>query len=609
MLYRTALKVNNFLHTKSLRSILLFSFLFISIIPIVLLQFISYNRLIMNFKDNIDRLSLIDVNRTRDNLEILLASYEDILYQVYTDDELIARLTDIDRNPFLHPVYINQIRRQLQLLCNIKDYIEAITIITKSGGIIFYDKISGSYTNSSWLGSVSLTQDEILSYGMSDYNTKILPTHSTTRFAVTHYIFHLIHRIIDYKDIENDIGIVVLTLNEEILSVICNTGKTALSFGFIADSTNSIISYPDKSRIGTQMDNANIYNIFNYENNIQKKNISVYVSEPLKNWKIYSIVNQTNFNKEVRYQIMNGILLGIIILIITGVIVITVTDLLSKSLKKVTNAMKQAENGNLSISINKNDIFPVEINTIAEAFNVMMNRILLLVDQIKISSAHQRDAEVKALEAQINPHFLYNILDNINWMAVEKEQYEISEMIVSLAKILRYSINQSNKIVKLRDEISWIKQYLYLQQIRFKNNFRYTLDIDDSLLEIKIYKLIFQPFIENTIIHGFKNRNNNILDISIKAGENIIIKIKDNGNGIKPDALDKIQSLCARYNDSQEEGFGSNEDHLGFANAIGRIKMYYGNKADIQIESRQNEGTVITIQLRGVINENSNSRG
>jgi two-component system sensor histidine kinase YesM len=481
-----------------------------------------------------------------------------------------------------------------------------MTIITTSGNIIFYDKISGSSTNSSWLDSVPLTQDELYNYGMNDFNTKIIPTHPTLDLAGLHYSFHLIHRIIDYKDIEHDIGIVVLTLNEKLLSDVCNSEKTESSFGIITDSTGTIISYLDKTRIGTQLENNKIFGMIDHENNIQEKYISVYMSELLNGWKIYSVVNQSVFNKEVKQQIINVFVLGLIILVITSIIIVIITDLLSKSLKKVANAMREAENGNLSVSINKNDIYPIEMNTIAEAFNTMILRILVLIDKIKRSSSYQRDAEVKALEAQINPSFLYNILDNINRMAVEKEQQEISKMIVSLAKILHYSINQSNKTAKIEEEISWVKQYLYLQQESLKNNFTYSLAVDASILEINIYKLMFQTFIENAITHGFKDRENNILEISVELVKNIIIKIQDNGNGMSPAILGKIQEIILKYDDLQEEYTDSPDDYIGFMNAISRIKMYYGNRASIKIESKLNEGTTITIELSGIINDSHN---
>jgi two-component system sensor histidine kinase YesM len=548
-----------------------------------------------DYKKNIDRLFQLNVNRTRDNLEILLSSYEDILYQVYTDDELIIQLARIDNDPYLRPVNINQIRRRLQALSNIKDWIEAITIITSGNNVIYYDRISASFTISSWLGSVDMTRDDIYASGISSYSTIILPTHSTNTIAKPNYLFHLLHRIIDYRNIEREIGIVVLTINEEFLSIVCNSEKSDNSFVFIVDKAGRIISYPDKTKIGTQ------------ENSLQKNYTTIYISESLKDWKVVLAVDQGRFHSGARYQAINVLAIGLVLLILTSIVILIITSMLSRSLWKVTKAMKQAEDGNLSASINENDIFPMELKDIAKAFNSMMERILALIKQIDISFSRKRDAEIRALEAQINPHFLYNILDNINWIVIEKEQYEISKMIVSLAKMMRYSIDRSNETVTLEDDISWLKQYINLQKIRFKNNFDCIIDVDSSLLHIKIYKLILQPFIENAIIHGFKNRSNNLLQISIWAEEKIFIKIQDNGNGIRPEIFQKIKSLTMGISDVYNEGFQANENHIGLTNAISRIRMYYGDNACVQIESKQDEGTIVTIVLTRINNENCSS--
>jgi two-component system sensor histidine kinase YesM len=192
-------------------------------------------------------------------------------------------------------------------------------------------------------------------------------------------------------------------------------------------------------------------------------------------------------------------------------------------------------------------------------------------------------------------------------MVIEKEQYEISKMIVLLAKMIRYSIDRRNEAVTLEDDISWLNQYISLQKIRFKNNFDCIIDVDPSLLHIKIYKLILQPFVENALIHGFKNRNNNLLQISIWAGEKVFIKIHDNGNGIKPEILEKINSLIMENCDLFNDGFQVNENHIGLTNAISRIRMYYGDNASVKIESRQNEGTVVIIALAGINDENCGS--
>lgn len=129
--------------------------------------------------------------------------------------------------------------------------------------------------------------------------------------------------------------------------------------------------------------------------------------------------------------------------------------------------------------------------------------VLPMMDKYKKSIVRQKNAEIAALEAQINPHFLYNTLDTINWMAIDRDEYEISNMITTLARILRYGISDSNGVVKIRDEVEWLKQYIFLQQTKLKNSFDCHIDVEPELMDLSIHKLLLQPFIENAILHGF----------------------------------------------------------------------------------------------------------
>ena len=123
--------------------------------------------------------------------------------------------------------------------------------------------------------------------------------------------------------------------------------------------------------------------------------------------------------------------------------------------------------------------------------------------QERESMVREKNAEIRSLEAQINPHFLYNTLDTINWQAIEQQQFSISQMITKLAQILRYSIHNSNEIVTIRTELEFLKKYIYLQQQRFDYSFQCSIDADEKVEECCIHKLLLQPLVENTIIHGF----------------------------------------------------------------------------------------------------------
>ena len=201
----------------------------------------------------------------------------------------------------------------------------------------------------------------------------------------------------------------------------------------------------------------------------------------------------------------------------------------------------------MAVRVRRDRKMPSEMETITDQFNRMMGQMNKLVEEVKMVSARQKDAEITALEAQINPHFLYNTLDTINWMAINADQYEISSAIGALARILRYGIDKSNSIVTLREEMEWLQQYIFLQQTRLKNTFSYELDVPKELLDCKIHKLLFQPFVENAILHGFEGvRRHHILVVKVQKRQNGFLQIivKDNGKAFRRTRFRRLKAGC-----------------------------------------------------------------
>ena len=261
------------------------------------------------------------------------------------------------------------------------------------------------------------------------------------------------------------------------------------------------------------------------------------------------------------------------------------------------------------------------------------------------SNEIKRRAEITALEAQINPHFLYNTLDTINWMAIDKDECEISNAINTLATILRYAITNSNGTVTVEDETEWLKKYVYLQQVRLKNKFTSFISVDPHVREVKVHKLLLQPFVENAIIHGFRgSQEEYILKVSIEgiyaeegkkagsknvagsdtsdiaavgsdagrkssdggymignntlAGESaengrevtgLAITISDNGVGMDEKTVDRLNSGMSVDSDDK--------NHIGIENAITRIRMYYGEQSKVEVSSKEGEGTTILMKI------------
>ena len=228
-----------------------------------------------------------------------------------------------------------------------------------------------------------------------------------------------------------------------------------------------------------------------------------------------------------------------------------------------------------------------------------------MMEKFKKSVEKQKNAEIAALEAQINPHFLYNTLDTISWMAIDRDEYEISNMIATLARILRYGISDSNGIVKIKDEIDWLKQYIFLQQTKLKNSFECHINVEPELMEIPIHKLLLQPFIENAILHGFEgvDRAHRLQMDMKREGEFIKIEIEDNGCGISDETVQEMNQGIFRKTEDK--------NHIGMENAITRLYMYYGEKTKVTIGSRPGEGTLIRIwiPMREAVNSDESGSG
>ena len=264
---------------------------------------------------------------------------------------------------------------------------------------------------------------------------------------------------------------------------------------------------------------------------------------------------------------------------------------MDKSVNSVVNGMQEVKKGNLDV------VVPVqsfnEINMIADNFNETTVKVRELIQEVTDAKENQKNAEIRALEAQINPHFLYNTLDSINWMAIEKEEYEISKMIRNLGVILRYSVNKSNQVVTIRELADWLEKYISLQQMRFNDAFSYKLNIDEKIYDEKVYKLLLQPFVENSIIHGFKEmESGGLLQIDIFQAENrqgIVIIIEDNGKGMP-------QGILKSFN-NREEAIRDEGKSIGLHNAFSRLNIYYGDKVTWNVNSMEGMGTVITLRL------------
>lgn len=334
------------------------------------------------------------------------------------------------------------------------------------------------------------------------------------------------------------------------------------------------------------------------ENQNGDKRIIMYESIEPYDWKIISIFSQKQIELKIK-QYLSNINLYIFILLYVFVFVTLVNfNRQLKPLNKIAIMMKESVSNNFSARVNLPSTIR-EVEMLSNSFNFMTGKIRELIEKEYVAKIKQQQAEISALEAQINPHFLYNTLETIRWSAVKNGNEEIGRMIYSLSGSLRYSITDMGEKVKVSDEINWLKNYIYIQKIRFKNLFDLRLEIDDEILDCKIHKLVLQPFVENSIVHGFKDyTSGGLIIIKGYLEENILnFEINDNGAGF---SKGNIEVIIDSKNVENMEYMG-----IGICNAVKRLALYYGQGFQVSIVSRRNKGTSIGIRIE-LTEENKN---
>jgi two-component system, sensor histidine kinase YesM len=590
---------------RSFKYRLIISFCLLSIIPVISIQIFSYYHFAVKLQRKIDDLEKINLVQTRKIIRTNLNFYEDLLYQMYTDDHLIELVNKLNNGEDIE-FNSGQLHRELHSYVYTMPYVQSITVLTSSGRMVFDDLLTGYNTKTSWLDITGGQPARLFQTVISGNGTCVFPSQLATFFtAKKYYLFHLGHRFINYKDIWSRNGAIILSIDERMLGEICDErldmdlGGTTEDSTFIIAGDGTIVSYPDKSFVGKRLDlsedpekRREAIKRMIWGTGVRDTNrLSIYELKDTKTgWSIIAARNQSVLYQEISNQQRITIVVILSSIAVLVVIIFIITGRLTRSIGTVVAAMNAAEGGELSARIQNDKTMPLEIEEIAANFNSMIEKIGALIHEVQAASTKQKNAEIAALEAQVNPHFLYNTLDTINWMAIDRNEFEISNAISTLAEILRYGIDNSNGIVEISQEVEWLKQYIFLQQTRLKDGFDFNLNVDPSVLDSRIHKLLFQPFVENSILHGFRGSDKkHELTVSIVRKEaRICVTIADNGKGMDEKTLREIES--GAFSDTGKKS------HIGMYNAIERITMYYGSEALVAVESTLEEGTRVRIE-------------
>lgn len=390
------------------------------------------------------------------------------------------------------------------------------------------------------------------------------------------------------------IGMVLVDLNFNIIEdMLANLSLGEKGYMFIIDEDGDIIYHPKHELIYSGIKREDIDSIVKSEDGYIKtyeegraKNYIVATSEYTK-WKVVGAVYEDelqpyDFITRQIYVLMSA--LAIILAIILSIII---SRHYLYPIKDLSKGMEEFKLGNLDARVRIE--MDNEFGDLADDFNDMTIQIKQLIIENQQKEKAKRKFELKSLQSQINPHFLYNTLDSIVWMGEAEMNEEVVKMTYALSKLFRISINRGSEFVTLEQEIEHIESYLLIQKIRYGDKLDYSIQVDESLISIRIIKIIIQPIVENAIYHGIKKlAGNGKIDISVyQESGNICIKVTDNGVGMDEDTLN---SLTDNNHSRSKAG-------IGVKNVDERLKLYYGERYGVHIESEIFVGTSVTLTI------------
>ncbi|EXX91649.1 hypothetical protein BG53_08605 [Paenibacillus darwinianus] len=365
---------------------------------------------------------------------------------------------------------------------------------------------------------------------------------------------------------------------DEKVLIVTAQDETILSYPYTANLSGITEQYPQLLNLEQTQINGKIFG---------KESIIVSDSISYSNWRIVRMIDTAKINESMNQLGQIGLLALLLSLIISSVASYRLSIYFTKPIIELNRKIKQFEKGNMEtrIDIIRSD----ELGQLSNSFNKMVVKLDTLLKRTIEEEQKKSEMEFELLQSQINPHFLYNTLDSIRWLAVIQNVENIGHMTTSLIQLLKYSISHKGRMVTLSEEISMIKNYITIQKYRYGDIFEVEFDIEDEARDCRALNLILQPLVENAIYHGMESREEGgviRIEAYIRDGEHLEISVVDNGLGMDENEWRSGAGVTKKMHTG-----------IGLKNVEERIKLYFGEQYGLTISSSIGEGTKMTIVL------------
>jgi len=565
------------LRITSLQFIIAISFVAITVVAIVFTGFSMYNKSAKIAEEN----ASISAGQLLNQVTLNLNNYVGSMLEV-------SNLLDVNMgiNRYTPGKELDDL---MKVIVGTRTDIVSLMLFSEEG------KLIGSMPKASLKANADVPREEWFSSIKNKPGVFFSQPHVQNLFAGKHNWVVTLSKSVFYYDSQGTLtqGILVVDMNFSSIDMLCsriNLGKKG--YVYIIDKHGGLVYHPQQQLLYMGLKSENSEKALGYisgnyiETHEGKRRLITVRTVDNTNWRIIGVYYMDELITTNREIMDYAVWISLIGIFFVGAISTSITGKITRPIKELEKSMEEVEKGNydITVEIKGED----EVMHLANTFNSMLSNTRDLMVQIVNEQEEKRKSELNALQAQINPHFLYNTLDSVVWMAENGKSDDVIVMVTALAKLFRISISKGRNIISVKEEMEHAKNYLIIQNVRYKNKFRYSITATDEVLELRTMKLILQPLIENAIYHGVEYMVDEG-EIQISAfieGEELIFQVKDNGLGMDEETLDSLLHKIVE---------GSEGSGVGVRNVHERIRIAYGNDYGLEIESEREVGTTVRI--------------
>ncbi|XID94626.1 sensor histidine kinase [Paenibacillaceae bacterium WGS1546] len=520
---------------------------------------------------NSSDIALQTLKQTKQNFDALIADTDDLSLRMMSNLQIQRFLKEEYENTPEYELHYKEIFAWLTDLIGSKAHYDTLGII--SGGRVVYQ-----------MGTLDSGVNEDHIRTAEDLKGRLYWTSENERI-------YAYRRIMDFAKYGNDLGVIKMNVSEEAIYHFYKDINTYDgSQTYLIDASGKVLSSTDKNEIGrTYGQHEDLKQRIADRNEGyfgmtvgSKNNIVLFYRISGPNWHVVQTIPESSFTL-LKTTLNTVLLIAIALCALFGFLFSLVQhQYWIKPLGRLRAEMAKLRTGNFNISLN--DPSKDEIGEIHQGFMRMAGQLKRTIEEEYVGRIRRREAELTALQAQINPHFLYNTLDSIHWLAMKHRNYDVSEQIEALSEIFKHVLSKGQPLVAISHELEFLDHYMFIQQAKYGQRIKLRIDADPALLGHQVPKLILQPLVENAILHGLEEKlEGGAIEVRIERVDgNIRMVVADDGLGVDQDRINRML-----------HGEGECQNVFALRNIDERIKLQYGREYGLTFSSKENEGTVV----------------